>query len=266
MDPFSTLLTLLRPRAAESKLIEGPVAYERTEQVGFGLVLEGECRLEVGAGDPLELRAGDFVLLPPNDGFRMHGPHYRMLGGYFAFEAGQADLLSNLLPGPLRVGPQAGLSEWVQLVAREATAQRPGRELILQKLVEILLIEAIRNSSPDSGLLRGLADPALTEALHSIHQQPAYPWTLAELAARAGCSRSAFCQNFSRTIGLAPKEYLILWRMAVAKDLLGQGVSLKNVAESVGYQSASAFSTAFRRQFQHAPGSYVVKRPRSSAR
>jgi len=259
MDPFSTLMTLLRPRAVDSKLIETDATYGRVEKVGLGLVLEGGCRLEVSRAEPFSLAAGDFVLLTPNEGFVLQGD-FRMLGGSFEFEAGQTDLLRSLVPAPLVLRQADQLSQLVDLIRQESLQRRPGRELVLQKLVEVLLVQALREGSASSGLLRGLADPDLTVALHCIHEQPAHPWTIAELAARARQSRSAFCQNFSRTVGLAPKEYLIFWRMALAQDLLARRAPLKKVAEAIGYQSSSAFSTAFRRQFGHPPG---ARRPLS---
>lgn len=254
MDPFSTLIALLRPQAVDSKLMRGSAAYDRVDNFGFGVVLEGQARIWP---EGLELRAGDFVLMPPNDGFSMEADSdLVLLGGVVEFETAQIDLLRSLLPRLVHVRGSRRLGMLVELVREEAIGELPGRELILQKLVEILLVEAFRKA-PSSGLLRGLADPELSAALQCMHQQPAHGWTLAELAGRAHLSRSAFCLSFQRTVGLPPREYLVQWRMTLAKDLLARRVALKTVAETVGYGSASAFSTAFRRQFGHSPGSYA---------
>ncbi|MBN9420370.1 MAG: AraC family transcriptional regulator [Candidatus Eremiobacteraeota bacterium] len=255
MDPFSTLLTLISPRAVDSKIVtgQGPwsITYENVVHTGFGLVLEGEAIL-----NDLHLKTGDFLLLPPNPGFTMRHQQqqsFRLLGGYFDFEPAHADLLAHLLPAPIHIPQAQPHDALIELIAREANAHHPGRELILQRLVEILLIETLRNRS-HVGLLRGLADPTIAPALTALHHTPAHPWTLAELADRCGLSRSSFCQHFTRTVGTPPKEYLISWRLALAKDLSQKGQkTLEEVAETVGYQSASALSTAFRRHYGHSP-------------
>jgi transcriptional regulator GlxA family with amidase domain len=119
----------------------------------------------------------------------------------------------------------------------------------------------LRSTSGDDappGLLRGLADARLAPAIRQMHGHLARPWTMAELARKAALSRSAFFERFSRTVGLPPMEYLLAWRMAVAKDLLRAGsLGLAEVAERVGYSSASTFSTAFSRHVGQAPGRYA---------
>ena len=115
--------------------------------------------------------------------------------------------------------------------------------------MEVLLIEALRSTQGEEaspGLLRGLGDARLAAAIRRMHGNPARSWTVVQLAKEAGMSRSAFFDRFSRTVGLPPMEYLLAWRMAVAKDLLRRGeLGLAAVAERVGYSSASTFSTAF---------------------
>jgi AraC-like DNA-binding protein len=131
---------------------------------------------------------------------------------------------------------------------------------VLTRLVEVLLIEALRstpaNASP--GLLRGLADNQLAPALRRMHSQLSRSWTVLELAKVAALSRSAFFERFTRNVGLPPMEYLLAWRMAVAKDLLRRKeCDISEVAERVGYGSASAFSTAFSRHVGQPPGQFA---------
>jgi len=132
--------------------------------------------------------------------------------------------------------------------------------------VEVLLIEALRAAPGDDaapGLLRGLADTRLAPAIRQMHSQLARSWTVAMLARTAGISRSAFFERFTRTVGLPPMEYLLAWRMAVAKELLRREDSgLDEVAERVGYGSASTFSTAFSRHVGRPPGRYARERRR----
>lgn len=132
---------------------------------------------------------------------------------------------------------------------------------MLSRLVEVLLIEALRSTSGEDappGLLRGLADARLAQALRRMHGQIGRSWTMAELARTAALSRSAFFERFTRTVGVPPTEYLLAWRMAVARDLLRRGgLGIGEVADRVGYGSASTFSTAFSRHVGEPPRRYA---------
>jgi AraC-like DNA-binding protein len=296
-DPLSEVIALLQPSTVFSKLISGAgrwaVRYSAYEQPSFCAVLEGSCRLAVDGHDALTLEAGDFLLLPATPGFTMSGgapvkperidpkvaaaptgevrhgtrggrPDVRLLGGYFVFASPDASLLVSLLPTMVHVRSAERLSLLVRLVGEEASQRRAGRELVLTRLVEILLIEALRSAPGDDappGLLRGLTDRQLAPAIRQMHGQLSRAWTVSQLAKAAALSRSAFFERFSRTVGLAPMEYLLAWRMAVAKDLLRRGdAALADVAERVGYGSASAFSTAFRRHVGQPPGRFARAR------
>jgi AraC-like DNA-binding protein len=301
-DPLSEVITLLQPRAVFSRRISGAgrwgVRYSAFGEPSFCAVLEGSCRLTVEGHRPLTLEAGDFVLLPATPGFTMssldaarfdrldpkvmsnvvgevrHGtrggrPDVRLLGGWFAFGSTDAALLVSLLPSLVHVRGVERLSTLVRLVGEEAGERRAGRELVLTKLVEVLLIEALRATPGDDappGLLRGLADVRLAPAIRQMHSQLARSWTVALLAKTAGLSRSAFFERFTSTVGLPPMEYLLAWRMAVAKDLLRrEDVTLDEVAERVGYGSASTFSTAFSRHVGRPPGRYSREGRREAA-
>lgn len=204
-------------------------------------------------------------------GTRGGRPDVRMLGGYFVVDSPDATLLASLLPSVLQVRGAPRLAALVELVADESGSKRAGRELVLTRLVEVLLVEALRASpvrassmraSPSDetppGLLRGLSDARLAPAIRQMHKNVARPWTVAELARTSALSRSAFFDQFTRAVGLRPMEYLHSWRMAVARDLLGrQGLPIAEVAERVGYSSASTFSTAFSRHVGQSPGRYA---------
>jgi len=149
----------------------------------------------------------------------------------------------------------------VKLVSEEAGEERPGRDLVLTRLIEVLLVEALRAAPGEdtpAGLLRGLADARVAAAMRQMHGDTARPWTMAGLAKEASLSRSAFFDRFVRAVGVPPMEYLLSWRMAVAKDLLRRrDMALEEVAERVGYGSASTFSTAFSRHVGQPPGRYA---------
>jgi AraC-like DNA-binding protein len=300
-DPLSEVIALLQPRSVFSKPISGAgrwgVRYSDFGQPSFCAVLEGRCRLAVDGQRVLTLEAGDFVLLPATPGFTLSGfdavkpmlvdpklapapsaevrhgsrggrPDVRLLGGYFVFDSPDAALFVSLLPALLHVRGVERLSLLVRLVGEESSEHRAGRELVLTRLVEVLLIEALRSTSGDEappGLLRGLADARLAPAIRQMHSQLERSWTVALLARTAALSRSAFFERFTRTVGLPPMEYLLAWRMAVAKDLLRrEDVGLAEVAERVGYGSASTFSTAFSRHVGRPPGRYAREMGKSA--
>lgn len=293
-DPLSEVISLLQPRAVFSKCISGAgrwgVRYSDFGQPSFCAVLEGSCRLAVDGHPALTLEADDFVLLPATPGFTISGfapvkpqridpkvtpaaesevrhgtqdgpPDVRLLGGYFLFDSPDAALFVPLLPSVVHIRGAKRLATLVQLVGEETGGDMPGRDLVLTRLVEILLIEALRatpGQDAPPGLLRGLADARLAPAMQQMHGQIARSWTMAELAKKAALSRSAFFERFTRTVGLPPMEYLLAWRMAVAKDLLRRNAfGIEEVAERVGYGSASTFSTAFSRHVGQPPSRYA---------
>jgi AraC-like DNA-binding protein len=287
LDPLAAIISLLRPQTVLSKIVSGAgkwsVRFAPYEEPAFCVILEGSCFLDVDKAGAFELQQGDFALLPATPGFTMAtdlelepkliapAPHsretrhgnksgpatMRMLSGYFNFDRANAELLVRLLPAVIHVRrEEAGaerLRRTVELIGEEAGAQRPGRDLILEHLVKVLLIEALRfrtasAAKQERGLLAGLSDPALARPLRKIHVDVARRWTVAELARTAGMSRAVFAERFARKVGMPPMQYLLEWRMALAKDMLRrEHPPLAEVAERVGYQSASAFSTAFTR-------------------
>jgi AraC-like DNA-binding protein len=294
-DAFTEVITLLQPRAVFAKRITGAgrwaVTYSAFGQPSFCVVMEGGCRLSVDGHDPVTLEAGDFVLMPATPGFTLSGlagggmarqvdpkrapaaieevhhgspataPDVSLLGGYFVFGSPNAELLVSLLPTLVHVRGEERLFVLVELIAEESRERNAGSDLVLTRLVEVLLIEALRSTPPRDappGLLRGLADVRLATALHCIHGEHARPWTMVQLARTAALSRSAFFERFTRTVGLPPMEYLLAWRMAVAKELLRRRtLGTAAIARRVGYGSASTFSTAFKRHVGLSPGRYA---------
>jgi AraC-like DNA-binding protein len=173
-----------------------------------------------------------------------------------------AAMLVTLLPDMVIVRGQDRLGMLARLIADETRAARPARDMIVQRLLEVLLIEALR-ASPGTlaapGLLRGMADDRLAAALRAMHATPGHGWTVRDLARISGLSRSAFFVRFNREVGLPPMDYLMTWRMTLAKSLLGSGkVPIATIAGRVGYGSAGAFSTAFARHVGQPPARYAL--------
>jgi AraC-like DNA-binding protein len=292
-DPFSDVIALLRPRGVFAKSISGAgawaVRYPASGNPGFSVVLEGRCKLAIDGQDPVTLEQGDFVFLPATPAFVMssfepakpvrvdpktaaavgevrHGrrsglPDVRMLGGYFEFDSPDALLLTSLFPPLIHVRGVERLSALVHMVAEERTAERSGRDLVLERLVELLMIEALRWKPTDAappGLVSGLADERIAQSMRQIHANPARSWTVELLAKNSALSRSAFYERFIRAVGVPPMEYLVAWRMALAKHFLRRDdLAIDEVAKRVGYSSASTFSTAFSRHVGQPPSRYA---------
>ena len=294
VDPFAEVVTLLQPSVPSTKLVSGAGAWcvQRLEsgQPFYCVILEGSSRLTVDGREPIDLREGDFVLIPSAYGFSMsnlepmpsegvdpltvtkfadeirHGnpdgpPDVRLMVGRFVFGSPDAALLVTLLPQLVHVRGERRLATLVKLVREEAREQRPARDMILARLLEVLLIEALRSTAGTAappGLLRGLADGRLAVAIRRMHEDPTQDWTVEQLAQEAALSRSAFFDRFRRAMGVTPMEYLLSWRMALAKNLLRRGDGgMKEIAERVGYSSASAFSVAFTRVVGLPPTHYA---------
>lgn len=293
VDPLAEVVALLQPTARFSKSIvgAGPWQIRRSDagQPFYCLVLEGGCRLALDANEPKVLETGDFVLVPAAFGVGMsslqpsitgvdsvpvalgeglfrignqEGPtDLRILAGHCKFGSPDAELLVSLLPQFIHIHGDPRLATLVQLVGDESRAQRPARDVVLGRLLEVLLIEALRSATGTAaspGLARGLADERLAGAIRAMHQQPTRAWTIGELAKEAALSRSTFFERFNRAVGVAPMEYLLAWRMALAKDLLRRHeIGVAEVAERVGYGSASTFSAAFTRYVGRPPSRYA---------
>ena len=293
IDPLAEIVTLLRPSATLSKVVGGAGRWRlRRTDVGqpfYCVVLEGACILTASGQEAIALAQGDFVLIPAATDFTFssvepppvgrftdsvmlasgvrlgarEGPaEVLILVGHCTFGSPDAALLVSLLPQLVHVRGEARLATLVELVAEESRAARPARDLILARLLEVLLIEGLRSTTAISiapGLLRGLEDPRLAAAIRGIHERPAHGWTVAELASRAALSRSTFFDRFRRAVGATPMEYLLVWRMALAQDLLRRRqASIADVARQVGYSSPSTFSVAFARHVGAPPGQYVT--------
>jgi AraC-like DNA-binding protein len=299
-DPLDFVVALLQSRAVRSKIVAGggpwSIRKPRYADPSFCIMLEGTCWFLPEDGDAIELREGDFLLLPQTPSFVLasdralpptdapidiegdaaygdSAPTMRMLGGYFQFDRANAELVARLLPPAIlirRDEPGASrLGRLVELIAEEAGEHNRCRDLILERLVEVLLIEAWRfeteHASVEQGLLGGLADPALSGVLRALHADLAGQWTVEKLARTAGMSRAVFADRFARVVGIPPMQYVTEWRVARAKELLlGERPALSAIAGKVGYSSASAFSAAFTRVVGCAPAEFAKRADRAA--
>jgi AraC-like DNA-binding protein len=301
IDPLAEVVTLLQPSARYSKFVLGASPWRiRRSDTGepfYCVVLDGGCRVTIDGHKPIELLSGDFVLVPaayevsisslaPPRGVETSTPvelgkgefrlgaldnpvDSRMIAGHCSFGSPDAVLLVSLLPQFVHVRGERRLATLVDLIREESREQRPAREVVLSRLMEVLLIEALRSTAgthASPGLVRGLADVRLAAAIRGMHADPAQDWTVAELAKAAALSRSTFFERFNRELGVAPMEYLLAWRMALAKDLLRRNAGrMAEIAERVGYASASTFSVAFTRHVGQPPTRYARAHATSAA-
>lgn len=182
---------------------------------------------------------------------------------HVSFEGGGANPILSALPTCVCL-PLAKLPDSLPvltLLFGEAAAQNCGRQVMLNRLFEVLLIQLLRQLMEDGsaqvGLLAGLAHPQLRRALVAIHDAPEQDWKVEDLAARAGMSRSVFSNEFRAAVGETPAAYLQRWRIGLVQKWLKQGNSLKLIAEEAGYGSESALSRAFKAQSGCSPKEWL---------
>lgn len=298
MDPLSEILSLLKPSSYGFRGLDagGDWALDFAADAGIKCyaITSGGCWLSVdNIAEPRWLAAGDFVLLPGADAFRLYSSNdvipidafnffptipageVAMLngggccsgvGGYFGFEGMHAELLLGMLPPLVHISAEANkaaLRGSIERLMHELREPQPGSSLIAEHLAQALLIEALRiylaEQSPHStGWLFALADRRMHSVIAAMHANPGRKWTLAELARIAGMSRSSFAVRFKDTVGEPAMDYLTRWRMMIAADrLTNRGMPIAVVAPAVGYESESAFGAAFKRVIGYSPRQFA---------
>jgi len=257
-------------------------------------VVSGECWLCVeGVPDAVRLETGDCFLLPHGRPFRLAsnlnltpvdaltilatarrqggialingGGECCIVGGHFAFTGNHAGILLGVLPPIVHLekdSDKAAMRWSLERMRLELLEQQPGGSLVAQHLALMMLVQALRLHLADGvrggvGWLFALADKQMSTAITAMHESPGHRWTLQELGELVGMSRSIFALKFKEKVGTSPMEYLTRWRMLLAGDrLTNSSDSLSVIAHSLGYESESAFSTAFKRVMGCSPRQY----------
>jgi AraC-like DNA-binding protein len=269
------------------------IQFPQHEGIKCYAVVYGQCWLAVeGVPDPVRLEAGDCFLLPRGLPFRLasdmaltpidayaffstardsvaasrnDGEDFFGVGGYFAFAGDHAGILLGVLPPIVHIrkeSDKAALRWSMERLMQELREPQPGGFLVAQHLAHMMLVLALRlhlaeGSTGGVGWLFALADKQMGAAISAMHDDPAHRWTLQSLAERAGMSRSTFALKFKETVGTSPMEYLTRWRMLLAGDRLANSSDpISVIALSLGYESESAFSTAFKRVMDRSPRQY----------
>jgi AraC-like DNA-binding protein len=287
-DPITDAIGLLRPHTVvEAALHAGgawAVRFDPFPHVKLGGVVRGQCWLLLHGHEPVHLREGDFYLLgnpPPyllasalteepraakslwdnaSDGVVRIGAEDQedtyLCSGHFSFDDANAAILIDVLPSLVHVraaDPRGRLlAHLSELLVAEVETTAVGGSLVLDHLAQILFVHMLRahadQAARPTGWLGALSDDGIGAALRAMHADVAHRWTLAELAGISCMSRSVFAASFKEQVGTAPLQYLIQWRMSLARDALRRGTrSIAELAQATGYESESAFSTAFRR-------------------
>lgn len=261
----------------------------------FHVITLGSCWLEVEGAAPRLLKQGDFVLVPRGTGHALlgdpkskatalfdmareylseryeiirhagGGAPTELICGTMQVDSPSATQLLTLLP-PV-IGPEVSSpshKDWLQstlrLMAEEAGEAKLGREVLLARLADVVVVHAIRSwiehdPAAQTGWLNALRDKQVGRAIALIHGDPAHPWTLASLAEEVAMSRSAFATRFAEMVGIPVIQYVTQWRMQVAMSLLkSDDARVADVAARLGYQSEAAFSRAFKRFMGISPG------------
>jgi AraC-like DNA-binding protein len=297
MDTLSNVLSLLNVRSAFSASLrtggDWAIAFQPVQGIKFNALIEGTCWLAVeGMPQAIALRAGDCFLLTGKrsfvlasdlsmptvdarevfadaiDGMARHGdtPDLYMIGGSFSFDPSDASMLLDGLPPVIHIdgaSTQAATLRWVlDNLTAELSGTLPGAPLMTEHLSHIMLVQVLRSflaseARPATGWLAALGDRRIGQAIQLMHEAPARRWTLNDLAGAIGISRSSFALRFKTMVGTAPLDYLLQWRMRLARHALRHDTaSVSSIALSLGYTSESAFSSTFKRVTGRAPLHY----------
>ncbi len=255
-------------------------------KASFHVIAHGDCWLRAPDSDtPLALHEGDLVIClrnpphfvtpdsayPADDLGRNSPVSDDVEGESTTLICGKCEFLQyswnpileglqNIMVIPTNDSAQTNLGTIIKLMIAEAEANNTSSSAIIDRLSDILLIEAIRTYSQlnekDKGYLAALKDPRLSKALTSFHKAPEQNWSVQTLSEEAAMSRSAFADLFKHMVGMSPMEYVTGWRMQNAYDVLSSdNTSVMQIAEDSGYQSEPAFRKAFKKQFGVGPGS-----------
>jgi len=277
------------------------VARGADQVIEFHVVAEGTCWARMAGEAPVRLEAGDVIVFPQGDAhvlssdptiagagvdlddyrvplsrlpiaFRPGPPgaaDVHVICGFLTCDRRPFNPLMRSLPRMLHDGARHGHAEdrawiarFIQHAVEESARARPGGQIILNKLSELMFLDVVRRHlaalPPErTGWLAALRDPLAGRAIGLLHDRPSHPWTVEELARAAGASRSALAERFTATVGLPPMQYLAQWRIQIAAGLLTGGhAGIAEIAAQIGYESEAAFHRAFKKAVGMAPGAW----------
>ena len=295
-DPFSDILRLTNAESLMTGGFTAggtwAIRFPAPDKIKFFAVVKGSCWVCIdGEAEPIRFETGDVGLLtakrsfvlasdpdvPPIEAMSVFsraktssaalgdGNDFGHVGGHLLLDPASGRLLLDVLPPWIHVpaaSPQATTFRWLlDRLVEEKTSDLPGASLVAAQLAQLLFIQILRahlkTSEPMAGWLRALGDPRIAPALRLMHDDPARPWQLDELAKACAMSRTTFAFHFKKSAGVAPLTYLAQWRMRLAERTLRErNTPVALIAQSLGYTSESAFSNAFKRMTGQSPKAY----------
>ncbi|MGE8046857.1 AraC family transcriptional regulator [Pseudomonas monteilii] len=245
--------------------LEQPIRFDE----GDCFLLKSDRRFILCSDPTLPAEVGDHLMeVISRDGVAVHngGGEVFLISGRFAFSGEHAAVLFDALPAVINIpkaSKQAQVLRWsLDQLACELRTPQPGGALISTHLAQVMLVQVLRlylqtSSELPKGWFHALTDRQISRAMAAIHAEPARQWSLEELARIAGVSRTVFAQRFKRLVGNTAMGYLTRWRMLMAADRLRTGnENVSTIAFSLGYESESSFSTAFKRIMATTPSQY----------
>jgi len=269
------------------------IRFPEHEGIKYTAVVSGQCWLAVeGVPEAVRLTAGDCFLLPcglasclasdltltPVDALTIFpvplngriascngGGHCLLIGGHLVLTGKHSDILLAELPPIVHIrreSDKAAMRWCVERLNEELRNPQPGGFLVAQQSAYMILVQGLRLHLAEGlkgrvGWLFALSNKQMSAAITSMHDKPAHDWTVEELGQRAGMSRSTFAQRFKETVGVSPMQYLTRWRMLLAGDRIANtSDSISEIAQSLGYQSASAFTKVFKKIMGCSPREY----------
>lgn len=234
--------------------LANPSGYNADKGLSYIHVLRGGKLLLETAGEPAQLLEEPsifFYMNPANHRLIPKDENVNLICASFDFGANLKNPLVQALPEKMLLKQKdiPSLTEALNLLFKEAEEDHCGRQAILNRQIEVVIILLLRDLMDENrleiGLLAGLADLKLAKAINAMHSQPEKNWSLEELAEKSCMSRARFATKFRDIVGMTPGNYFTEWRIGIAQSLLSRGKPVQLIADTVGYSSASAFSRVF---------------------
>lgn len=293
VDVYSQIVALLQPRMKYVKDVEcfgeWHVRRDKIDSPFFCVLVQGACHLRLDGHDEIKLMRGDFVLVPAATSFSMKScerknndvavtmpiekgagkysvgdvtqkSDTRILVGHYHLRFNDGYFSQHFLPRRILIQRAKNLSFLLSAIIEEVNLDKPGKDFVVDRLIEIIFLEALRGGKPEKfnpNLIDALNDDKIGAVLKAVHADIQCNWTIEKLAEICSLSRSSFLRKFAQKLGKPPYEYIKDWKMTIAKNLLRDtSTPIYDISEQVGYQSASAFSTAFLKHTGVAPNDY----------
>lgn len=269
MDRLSTLLAQFGMHATTifGGVLSADMAFDATDRTAkLHLLRSGDAAFQLDQQKPVVITEPSLLFIPRPCGHSLSASseqQVELVSAALSFDGGLDNPLTTALPAyvVMPLADLAMLSGNLNWLFDEAFAQHCGKNAVLNRLFELVVIQLLRymmaNRSVSTGMMAGLADLRLSKAVTLMHDQPAKAWSVAELASAACMSRASFAAKFHKVVGITPADYLVSWRVSLTQKLLREGRPIALIADEVGYESPSALARTFRRKTGHSPREWL---------